>query len=156
MRTTTARRVGFAVRLRLRDYLRQEVAHSDPHLIELLAPDPGAKITAYLDFLSQEHLLLGERTVLGVRIRIRIRMFWGFPDLDPLVIDPDPDTSLLDPNPDPLVRGPDPHQNVTDPHHYTVFCKMQRSQSRNPDLDAIFLLLDPDPLEMKVNSQPRF
>ncbi len=54
------------MRFRLRDYLRQgaahsdphliklltliRVAHSDPHLIELLAPDPGIKVTTYLDF----------------------------------------------------------------------------------------------------------
>jgi hypothetical protein len=85
-------------------------------------------------------------------------MFLGFPDLDPLVRDPDPDPSLLDPAPNPLVRGPDPdpRQNVTDPQHYTGFCKMQCFESRNPDLVAIFLFLDPDPLEMKANSQPRF
>jgi len=50
--TTTARPVGFAVRFRLRDYLRQGVAHSDPREIELLAPDPGAKnyYCTYFDF----------------------------------------------------------------------------------------------------------
>ncbi len=85
---------------------------------------------------------------MEIQIR-RIRTFLGFPDLDPVVIDPDPDPSLLDPDPDPLVRGPDPdpHQNVTDPQ--LSFCKMQRSESRNPDLDAIFFLLDPNPLEME-------
>ncbi len=48
--TITARRVGFAVRFRLRDYLRHRFAHSDPHLYELLASEPGVKITTYLDF----------------------------------------------------------------------------------------------------------
>jgi hypothetical protein len=33
-------------------------------------------------------------TVLRIRIR-RIRTFLGLPDLDPLVIDPDPDPSLF-------------------------------------------------------------
>jgi hypothetical protein len=95
--TTTARPVGFAVRFRLRDYLRQGLAHSDPHLIELWLLIRVLKLLYYIfRFLSQEHWRHGERTVLGIRIRIhRIRMFLGFLNLDPLVRDPDPDPSLF-------------------------------------------------------------